>query len=303
MYFQWMEQIIQDEIEFCCRLCPRTKGLWHSSTCEGLSSNTSKPCMTEVHHRMVEEEERMKLEDGRFFQQRKQAIHAKFPMSAMHCRRAQPKQWMRVQPPHMLKPCCKAELIKSKGSNSQDEGKRTPCRESFVFRQESMQVKVTEHTRLDRLGQFLLEMIHKDPKGPIGRPTCTTSSGSCPICLLAVDDDEYFMCVCCLSPIHEQCPTKCPCVEKQTLLDEDKCVNKSKNMDVDRDHVDEVENITEVSQSALNSDAVWFSEEDVDFDYDLTGVSEDEGEEGHEGHEDDKEGADEQGDSEQGDGE
>ena len=77
MNFQWMERILQDEIEFCCRLCPRTKGLWHSSTCEGLSSNTPKPCMTEVHHRMVEEEERMKIEDGRFFQKRKQAIHAK----------------------------------------------------------------------------------------------------------------------------------------------------------------------------------------------------------------------------------
>ncbi len=50
--------------------CRRTKGLSHSSTCEGLSSDTPKLCMTEVHHCMVEEEERMKIEDGRFFQNR-----------------------------------------------------------------------------------------------------------------------------------------------------------------------------------------------------------------------------------------
>ncbi len=192
---------------------------------------------------------------------------------------------------------------KSKGSDSKDDGKHTPCCESFVFRQKSMQVKVTEDIRLDRIGQLLPEMIGKDPKGPIGRPTCTTSFGSCPICLLAVDDDEYFMCVCCLSPIHEQCSMKCPCVEKQTLLDEDKCANKSKDMDVDHNHVDEVGKVTEVSQSALSFHAVSLSEEEVDFDHDLTDVSEDEAEEGHEGHEDDKEGAGEQGDSEQGDGE
>ena len=71
MSFQWMERILQDEIEFCCRLCPRTKGLWHSSTCEGLSSDTPKLCMTEVHHCMVEEEERMKIENGHFFQKPK----------------------------------------------------------------------------------------------------------------------------------------------------------------------------------------------------------------------------------------
>ena len=124
MSFQWMERILQDEIEFCCRLCPRTKGLWNLSTCEGLSSNTSKPCMTEVHHRMVKEEERMKLEDGRFFQQRKQAIHAKCPVPAVQRQRAQLKQWMPVQPPHMLKPYCKAKLVKSKGSDRKDDGKQ-----------------------------------------------------------------------------------------------------------------------------------------------------------------------------------
>ena len=135
MSFQWIKRILQDEIEFCCRLCPRTKGLWHSSTCEGLSSNTPKPCMTEVHHRMVkEEEERMKLEDGRFFQQRKQAIHAKCPVPVVHRQRAQPKQWMPVQPPHMLRPCCKAKPIKSKGSDSKDDGEHTPCCELLVFR-------------------------------------------------------------------------------------------------------------------------------------------------------------------------
>ena len=76
-----------------------------------------------------------------------------------------------------------------------------------------------------------------------------------------------------------------------------------KDMDVDYDHVDEVGKVTEVSQSALSSHAVALGEEEVDFDYDLTDVSEDEAEEGHEGHEDDKEGAGEQGDSEQRDGE
>ena len=101
---------------------------------------------------------------------------------------------------------------KSKGSDSKDDEKHTPCRELLVFRQKSMQVKVAEDLRLDRLGQLLLEMIDKDPTGPIGRPSCTTSSGLCPICLHAVDDDEYFMCVCCLSPIHEQCRMTCPCV-------------------------------------------------------------------------------------------
>ena len=101
---------------------------------------------------------------------------------------------------------------KSKGSDLKDDEKHTPCRKSLVFRQKSMQVKVTKNLRFNRLGQLLLEMIDEDPTGPIGRPTCTTSSSLCPICLRAVDDDEYFMCICCLSPIHEQCRRTCPCV-------------------------------------------------------------------------------------------
>ena len=66
--------------DLCCRLCPCTKGPLHSSTCEELFSNTPKLCMTEMHHCMVEEEERMKTGDGRFLQKRKQAIHAKCPL-------------------------------------------------------------------------------------------------------------------------------------------------------------------------------------------------------------------------------
>ncbi len=91
--------------------------------------------------------------------------------------------------------------------------REVPCDELFAFRLDGLQVKVTEDIRLDRLGQLLLEMIDKDPKGLIRRPTQTISPGSCPICRLAVDGDEYFICVCCLSPIHERCSMKCPCVE------------------------------------------------------------------------------------------
>ena len=61
----------------CCRLCPCTTGPSHSSTCEELSSNIPKLYMTEMHHCMVEEEERIKTGDGRFLPKRKQAIHAK----------------------------------------------------------------------------------------------------------------------------------------------------------------------------------------------------------------------------------
>ncbi len=63
--------------DFCCRLCPCTTGPSHSSTCEKLSSNIPKLYMTEMHHCMVEEEERIKTGDGRFLPKRKQAIHAK----------------------------------------------------------------------------------------------------------------------------------------------------------------------------------------------------------------------------------
>ena len=82
-----------------------------------------------------------------------------------------------------------------------------------------MQVKVTEDIRLDGLGRFLLKMIDKYPKGPIGRATYTTCPRSCPICQLTVDGDDYFMCVCCLSPIHERCSMKCPCVESHLWND------------------------------------------------------------------------------------
>ena len=63
--------------DFCCRLCPCTTGPSHSSTCEELSSNIPKLYMIEMHHCMVEEEERIKTGDGRFLPKRKQAIHAK----------------------------------------------------------------------------------------------------------------------------------------------------------------------------------------------------------------------------------